>query len=171
VVVDTSRLRLRPFTADDVDDALRAVDDPEIRRWLPWADGYDRDRAVDFCTREAHSDPESKVTWAIDSDDHLVGSIGLTRADWGNAKAEVGYWVAPWARRRGYAVEAVRGVAAYAYSIGLHRVELLAAVDNTASRKVAERAGFVREGILREASRQGKGYTDMVLYAQLSGDI
>lgn len=171
VVVDTQRLRLRPFTVDDVDDVVRAVDDPEIRRWLPWADGYDRDRAVEYCTEEAHRAPESKLTWAIDADDHLVGSIALIRADWSDAKAEVGYWVAPWARRRGYAVEAVRGVAAYAYSIGFHRVELLAAVENAASRGVAERAGFTQEGVLREASRHGKGYTDMVLYAQLSGDI
>lgn len=171
VVIDTRRLRLRPFTADDADDAVRAAADPEIRRWLDWADGYDRERAVDFCTGRAHSEPETKLTWAIDARDRLVGSIGLQRADWANGKAETGYWIAPWARRRGYAVEAVRAVAAYAYSIGFHRVELLAAVENTASRRVAERAGFTQEGVLREASRHGKGYIDMVLYAQLSCDI
>lgn len=171
VVVDTKRLRLRPFAADDVDDAVRAVDDPEIHRWMAWAEGYDRAQAVEFCTVDAHSDPETKLTWAIDADDRLVGSIGLNRADWANGKVETGYWIAPWGRRRGYAVEAVRAVAAYAFSIGFHRVELLAAVDNVASRGVAERAGFTREGVLREAGRLGGGYTDMVMYAQLSGDI
>lgn len=171
VVVDTKRLRLRPFTEQDVDDVLCAVADAEIRRWLAWADGYDRDRAVEFCTDQAHSDPETKLIWAIDADNRLVGSVGLRRADWAGGKVEVGYWIAPWARRQGYAVEAVRGVAAYAYSVGFHRVELLAAVGNTASRRVAERAGFTQEGVLREASRLGEGYTDMVLYAQLSGDI
>lgn len=171
VVVDTKRLRLRPFTVDDADDAVLAAADPEIRRWLAWADGYDRARAVEFCTVDAHSDPELKLGWAIDADDHLVGSIALNRADWHNGKVETGYWIAPWARRRGYAVEAVRAAAAYAYSVGFHRVELLAAVENTASRRVADRAGFRQEGVLREAGRLGGGYIDMVLYAQLSGDI
>lgn len=171
VVVDTRRLRLRPFEPGDVDDALRAAADPEIRRWQTWADGYDRERATDFCTVQAHIEPENKLTWAVDADDRLVGAVGLNRADWANGKVEVGYWIGPWARRRGYAREAVRAVAAYAFSIGLHRVELLAAVGNTASRGVAERAGFSQEGILREAGRLDGRYIDMVLYAQLSGDI
>ncbi|HEY3681746.1 MAG TPA: GNAT family protein [Streptosporangiaceae bacterium] len=171
VIVDTKRLRLRPFTEDDVDDVLRAVDDPEIRRWLPWSHGYDRARAVDFCTREAHDAPEARLRWAVDADDRLVGSASLHRADWGNGGVEIGYWIAPWSRRRGYAVEAVRAVAAYAYSLGLHRVELHAAVGNAASRGVAVRAGFTEEGVRREAGRVGDRYIDMVLYAQLSGDI
>lgn len=171
VVVDTQRLRLRPLTADDADDVTRAADDPEIRRWMAWAEGYDRAQAVEFCTVGAHSLPETKLAWAIDVGDRLAGSIGLNRADWANGKVEIGYWIAPWARRQGYAAEAVRAVAAYAYSIGFHRVELLAAVGNTASRRVAESAGFTQEGVLREAGRLGGGYTDMVLYAQLSGDV
>lgn len=171
VVVDTKRLRLRPLAADDADDVQRAADDPEIRRWMSWAEGYDRAQAVEFCTVTAHSGPETKVAWAIDAGDRLDGAIGLNRADWANGKVEIGYWVAPWARRRGYAVESVRAAAAYAFSIGFHRVELLAAVGNTASRGVAVRAGFTQEGVLREAGRLGGGYTDMVLYAQLSGDI
>ena len=40
--------------------------------------------------------------------DRCDGSIGLDRADWESGQAEIGYWVAPWARRRGYATEAVR---------------------------------------------------------------
>lgn len=171
VVVDTRRLRMRPFTADDADDVTRAVDDPEIRRWMAWAEGYDRAQAVEFCTVGAHSVPETKLAWAIDAGDRLAGAVGLNRADWANGKVETGYWIAPWARRRGHAVESVRAVAAYAFSVGFHRVELLAAVGNAASRGVAARAGFTQEGVLREAGRLGEGYTDMVLYAQLSGDI
>jgi RimJ/RimL family protein N-acetyltransferase len=60
--------------------------------------------------------------------------------------AEIGYWMGPADRRHGYVTEAVRAVAEYAFGLGLYRLELLAATGNVASQRVAERAGFTREG-------------------------
>jgi RimJ/RimL family protein N-acetyltransferase len=86
--------------------------------------------------------------------------------------AETGYWLGPAARGRGYATEAVRAVARHAFGLGLTRIELLAAVGNVASQRVAERAGFTREGVLREARPlPGGKKADMVRFRLLEGEL
>lgn len=65
-------------------------------------------------------------------------------------KAELGYIVVPAARGRGVATEALRLLTDWGFTErGLVRLELLISVENTASIRVAERAGYVREGVLR----------------------
>jgi RimJ/RimL family protein N-acetyltransferase len=83
-----------------------------------------------------------------------VASIGLHKikgvgAEYGGA-GEIGYWTAPGARGRGYMVEAVRAVCGWGFDeLGLARIEWIAVAGNEGSWRVAEKAGFVREGTLR----------------------
>jgi ribosomal-protein-serine acetyltransferase len=147
VVLTTKRLVLRPFAENDIDDVVEAARDPQMRQWMPFASRQTPVQAREWCTGLAHGAPADQIHFAITSDgDRCDGSIGLDRADWESGQAEIGYWIAPWARRRGYATEAVRAVAAYGLSKGLHRIELLAAHGNLSSLGVAERSGFVRAG-------------------------
>jgi RimJ/RimL family protein N-acetyltransferase len=111
------------------------------------------------------------MNFAIVAGDRFAGSIGLGRTDWTDGRAEVGYWMAPWARRKRYAVEATRGVAAYAFAKGMHRIELLTAVTNFASQGVAEKAGFTRESVLREAMLISTGRVDAILYGLLASEL
>jgi RimJ/RimL family protein N-acetyltransferase len=171
VLLETERLLLRPFEERDADELLVAGKDPEILRWMPWASTQTRQTATDWCTTHAHPDPARAMNFAIIGDDRFVGSVGLGRTDWTDGRVEVGYWVAPWARRKGYAVEATRGVAAYAFQKGMHRMELLAATTNLASQGVAEKAGFTRECVLREAMLIPAGRVDAVLYSLLASEL
>lgn len=84
---------------------------------------------------------------------------------------ETGYWIGPAARGRGYVTEAVRAVAAHAFERGLYRLELLAATGNLASQRVAERAGFTREGVLRKARPIPAGRADMVVFGLLKEEL
>jgi RimJ/RimL family protein N-acetyltransferase len=171
VTLVTERLTLRPFGEADVEAVMAAVADPELQRWMPWAAGYTLEHGITWCTVLAHEDPGHSIAFAIAPDGgRCAGSVGLGRAAWESGRVEIGYWVAPWARRRGYAVEAVRAVTAFAFDNGLHRVELLAATGNLASQKVAAKAGFTREGVLREALVIPGGRTDAVLFGLLAGD-
>ena len=111
------------------------------------------------------------INFAIVGGDRFVGSVGLARTDWTDGRVEVGYWIAPWARRKGYAAEATRGVAAYAFQRGMHRIELLAAVDNLASQGVARKAGFTRECVVREAMLIAAGRADAVMFSLLRGEL
>jgi len=170
ITLTTRRLLLRPFAERDVPDLVEAARDPQMLRWMLWAPQENVRRAREFCTKTAHDDPEHKITFAIEplAEHRCGGSIGLQRADWTFGRAEIGYWLAPWARGRGLVTEAVRAVTAYGFGKGLHRIELLVSVGNDASCRVAERAGFQRECVLREAGvLPGGARTDLVMFALL----
>jgi ribosomal-protein-serine acetyltransferase len=171
VLLETQRLLLRPFEEGDAPDVLAASSDPEILRWMAWAPAQTAKAALAWCLTDSHVDPIHGVNFAVVAGDRFVGTVGLSRTDWTDGRVEVGYWIAPWARRKGYAVEATRGAAAYAFGKGLHRVELLAAVGNRASQGVAAKAGFTREGVLREATLTPAGRVDAVLFSLLESEL
>lgn len=168
-------LRLRAFDAGDVEGVRRACGDEEILRWLPLPRPYDAEAARSWCTEFSHHLRTSGdgIHWAITdrASGRLLGSAGLNRTDWRGRVSEVGYWVAPWARRRGIAVAATRAVAGWLLgTCGFERLELRAATGNLASQAVAERVGFVREGVLRNAGQVHEGRVDLVSYSLVPAD-
>ena len=154
----TDRLILRPPGAGDADDKFAAVDD-EVRQWMAWAVDYDRDKALRWCTEEAFRDPQREVNFVIEPSEtgRFAGLIGIGRADWDTGVAETGYWIGPSARRRGYVAEALRAVAGHAFGLGLYRLELLAAVGNLASQRVAERVEFHPGGRAPQGAARARG--------------
>lgn len=172
VTLRTDRLTLRPIDAGDVDAYLDCVDD-EIRRWMSWSEDFSKEKALRWCTEEASADLGRALNLAIVPAEtgRLAGVIGLGHADWATGVSEVGYWAGPAARGHGYVTEALRAMAAHAFERGLTRIELLAAVGNVASQRVAERAGFTREGVLRQARPVPGGRADMVVFGLLEGEL
>lgn len=170
---------LRPFRDSDADACVEACSDPESRVWLPEVpDPYTLDDALGYIrSREDEHACARGVYWcAADADDRCVGSFGLMNIE--RDTAEIGYWVHPKARGQGVATEGVRLACAHALTpveaggLGLHRVELRVAVGNVASQHVAERAGFTRVGLQREAQRTRDGsYQDVVTYDLTAGDL
>ena len=98
-----------------------------------------------------------------------LGGIGLRSAPW--PVGEVGYGVASWARGRGVATRALMLVSGWAMDeLGLPRISLLAEPGNLPSQRVAEKAGYRREGLLR-SYRELKGVRrDYVMYSLLAED-
>lgn len=172
--VTSRRLLLRPWRADDAADIVRDCNDPEIARWLPLPSPYTEQDARDYLagiaveSRRAGTGMTCALTEITGGGP--VGAIGINDlADSGGAS--MGYWVAAWARGRSYAAEGTDALAGWAFAHGVHRVWLLAAVGNLPSQRTAERAGFRREGVLREASTDRHAVPrDMVLYARLASD-
>ncbi|MGH2876878.1 MAG: GNAT family N-acetyltransferase, partial [Solirubrobacteraceae bacterium] len=98
----------------------------------------------------------------------LLGSISLLRFSWEDARGEVGYWLAREARGAGHATRAVIMICAWGFAaLHLERIDLLAATGNPASQRVAERAGFTREAVLRSYLRSGSERQDMVMFGLL----
>ncbi|NKZ03680.1 GNAT family N-acetyltransferase [Actinomadura latina] len=102
----------------------------------------------------------------------LIGTIGLFKVDWSHLTSEVGYGMRSGARGRGYATEALRLVSDWAlHDCGLFRVELRAMVTNHASVRVAEKAGYLREGVARGAERDADGASrDMIVFSRIATD-
>jgi RimJ/RimL family protein N-acetyltransferase len=102
----------------------------------------------------------------------IVGSIGLFHADWEVRSAEIGYGVRGSARNQGYATEALAAAARWALTAGgIQRAWLTANTDNVASVRVAEKAGFQREGTLRRAGREDDGLHDLAVFALLDDEL
>jgi RimJ/RimL family protein N-acetyltransferase len=101
----------------------------------------------------------------------IVGAIGLFHADWEARSTEVGYGVRSNQRGQGYATEALAAVTRWALTAGgIQRVWLTANTDNVASVRVAEKAGFVREGTLRRAGMEEDGLHDQAIFSHLDDD-
>lgn len=166
-------IRLRPPREDDIPAITAACRDPEIARWTIVPAPYTEEDARAFVggTHRADGDPEIALL-IVDADtDDLLGAIGL-RVDAPTGVGDVGYWMRAEARGRGVATRAVRLLASWAFAArGLGRIEVLAATENTASRRVAERAGFTLEGILRARLPGKDGRLDAALYSLLPSDL
>lgn len=161
---------LRAYGSQDVADLVAAFADTEIARWNPGPSGVGA--AEEFMARRNDWTETDHASWAVaDDSDRMVGSVSLHKIDPAQANAEVGYWVAPWARRKGYATRAVRAASRYAFAdLGLHRLYLYHAVDNPGSCTVAQASGFAHEGTLRESFRYADGeYHDEHLHGLVAG--
>ena len=163
---------LRPLAATDVDAVVAAAADDESVRWTSVPSPYGRPDAQFFITEHAPGRwaRGDGVTFAIaDADDAYAGSMEL-RLLGGNA-AEVGYLVAPWSRGKGLASAALDRLCHWAFeSLGLHRIEWRAYLGNDASRRVALRAGFRMEGVLRAGCIQRGAYRDAWVGSRLATD-
>ena len=101
----------------------------------------------------------------------LLGAIGLAQLDWEDRRGEIGYWIAREARGRSVAARATRLISQHALDeLGLERLELLAHPDNTASQRVALKAGYTREGLLRRYRRRRGAREDLVMFSLLAGE-
>ncbi|HET9770220.1 MAG TPA: GNAT family N-acetyltransferase [Acidimicrobiia bacterium] len=161
---------LRPWRRADIAALVPLVDEPHIRRWLDRIpDPYTAADAEEYVagTRVALT-AGTQVALAVVVDGALAGSIDLRLDAPDGRNGEVGYWVAAGVRGRGVAPAAVRLLVDFGFgSLGLRRVQLNAAVDNAASRRVAEKAGFELEGVRRAYQSVHGVPTDFALYSRI----
>jgi len=165
---------LRPWTGADVPALLAACQDPEISRWTVVPSPYTETHARSFIEGCADS---MAAGFALDlaitspTNGDLLGTVGLSTFDWANRRAEIGYWIAADARRKGVAARAVRLLAGWVLNdLAFERLELLANPHNEASQGVAESAGFTREGTLRLYRRRHGAREDLVMFSLLDLD-
>lgn len=102
---------------------------------------------------------------------HGVGQIGLWLKDLSEGRASIGYWVVRSARGRQAAATALKALALWGlHDLQVPRLELYVEPWNTASVTTAERAGFLRQGLLRSWQEVGGTRRDMYMYARLTAD-
>jgi RimJ/RimL family protein N-acetyltransferase len=164
IVLSDGVVEMRSWQRDDVAALSAALQDPETSRWttIPWP--YTEDDALAFL-----DSPSSNLGFAVlDRETRaLIGGAGVVALDSPNRSAEIGYWIAEEARRRGHASRAVRLLTQWALEY-LHvvRVEALVYPANVPSQRVLERVGYRREALLR-AHREVKGsMRDMLVYSR-----
>jgi RimJ/RimL family protein N-acetyltransferase len=96
----------------------------------------------------------------------IVGSTGLRNTDWQARTTEIGYGIRTTRRGRGYASEAAGAVGRWALTDGgMRRVQLHARLDNIASVRAAEKAGYQREGTVRIPAGQDGPAHDLAVFS------
>ncbi|WP_203717876.1 GNAT family N-acetyltransferase [Asanoa siamensis] len=170
----TDGLVIRAWHPDDAAAVAKACQDPDIQRWTAVPVPYLREHADffvgEFTTTSWRDGTRAPLGVFDETTGDLVGASGLVKIDDGTA--EIGYWTAPWARRRGATTAATRAVARWAIEdLGVRRLAWRAEVGNHLSRLVALRSGFTMEGIARADIEDRDGTRrDAWVAALLPGD-
>jgi len=167
---------LRPWREADLPGIVLAFSDPVMQRFswrsAPYAD---TDARAYFAEQEEARVRGEGLDFALvepRDQDELLGCVSLYDIRLDHGCAAVGYWLGPGGRRRGAATQAVRLLSRWAFAeLGLARLELTCGPDNEASRHVAERCGFTREGLLRSHVPFKGGRRDSVIYSLLPGEL
>ena len=166
-------LSLRLFAEEHLDAVAGLLDDPDVLRFtrLPvpprpgyareWLDRYEAGRAAG--TREAFA--------AVDEDGRFLGLALAVEIDREGREVELGYIVAPQARGRGVAVFMLTELTRWAFAeLDVLRISLIIDVENVASSRVAERCGYVREGVMRSTHLKGDARIDAAVWSRLPTD-
>lgn len=172
---DGTALRLRPLAERDVDGIVTACADPDSVRWTSVPDPYQRTHAEYFVheyapTRWAGG---TAALFAITADDdRYVGVIELRLSAADPLVGDLGFLVTPHARGRGFCPAGLVAVCRWGFTaLDLTRIEWRANVGNTASRRAAEKAGFVLEGTARRAVNHRGVPTDAWVGALVPEDL
>lgn len=173
--IEDPLVRLRRVRGDDLERIVSGANDPLNQEWIRKLDnpytpaqaesylaGYEEGMASGVAVHWAMADPSS---------DDFLGTMSILRI--ARPQGEVGYWSHPQARGRGLVTQAARLAIAHAFTdLGLERLCLYAATDNTASWAIAQRCGFTRVGTERRmAARRSVGLVDCEVFDLLPEDL
>lgn len=165
-------LTLRAFRHADAPAVQRAYADAEVQRWnvRVMADVAEAREWIDKCNDGWRM--ETSANWAVvDAGDTVLGRMSLRVLDFYDGAAEIGYWTTPEARGRGVASGSLEAVSRWAFDeLGLHRLWLRHSVHNPSSCRVAEKAGYRAEAVIRGAGRHADGWHDMHQHARIVDD-
>ena len=169
---------LEPYRIGDVDRLYRAVRESiaELSVWMPWCH-------ADYSIEESRAWVETRAeAWGKGTqydfvitdakDGFFLGGCGLNRFDHANRTANLGYWVRTSRTKGGAASAAARLLARLGLGeLELNRIEIVVAVGNKASQRVAEKVGAKREGTLRNRLIVRDRVYDAVLFSLVPGDL
>ena len=168
---------LRRATPDDAELIAGWRAEPVTKRYQPIQDrslAEVRQMLVDRAALRLGPDVNGELQWVIEAEGRPVGWITLRILFRAHGVGELGYTVGSAYHRRGYMSEAIKQVLPLAFDpergADLWRLEASAAVDNVASRRILERAGFQLEGIARASAIIGGERVDHARYALLRPD-
>jgi ribosomal-protein-serine acetyltransferase len=164
-------ISIRPYVLADApalyDAARESVG--EVHLWLPWCHaGYQLNDAQTWidATIEAFAKRTSFSFVVEDEGGRMLGGCGLNQINEAHRLANLGYWIRTSAAGQGVAPRAVRLLAEWAFAqTNLERLEIVVAVANTRSQRVAEKAGALREGLLRSRLYVHDQPQDAVMYS------
>lgn len=156
-VLEGERVTLAFLEPEDSEEVLYLVDSSRdsLGAWLPWVENFTEigDAYSAISAYQMQRDMANGGAFGIRrlEDGALVGEVVLQWIDWKNRSASFGYFLGSAFEGEGLATEAMHLALGYVQNLGIHRVEISAAVENKKSCALAKRLGFEQEGIAKDA--------------------
>ena len=170
----TDRLKLRPLRPEDAAALFAMYSDAEFMRYWSFPVMTRFEEAVDYLARRIQgSATETEIVWAIElaATYEMIGTCCLFNADPSSKRAELGFGLHRPFWGKGYMSEAARAVVDCGFDVlQLRRIEAEIDPRNTASARLLERLGFVKEGLLRERWIIDGEIADGAIYGLLRTD-
>ncbi|HEX8028620.1 MAG TPA: GNAT family N-acetyltransferase [Vicinamibacterales bacterium] len=158
---------IRPWAESDAESLQRHADNREVSKQLRdrFPHPYTIDHARTFLKWASQLD--EPTVWAIEVGGEAAGGIGIElHADVERASAEIGYWLGQSLWGRGIVTEALIAVTKAAFRrFEITRLYAVPFADHTASVRVLEKAGYVREGLMRQSAIKDGKIRDQLLLA------
>jgi ribosomal-protein-alanine N-acetyltransferase len=151
-ILETERLRLAPLTSSDADHLFPIMGDPEVMAYWDVAEVDDPDLVARIVQSQVDAMTDGRALhWAMRTleTDAFLGACDLSEIDGWHRRAEVGFMLGRDAWGRGYALEAMRTVVAFAAANGVRKLTARTHVGNRRSESLLEKLGFIEEGLLR----------------------
>jgi ribosomal-protein-alanine N-acetyltransferase len=173
--LETERLILRDFTADDWPTVLAYQSHPDYLRYNGWTHRTPEavQAFVEMFIECQAQDPRYSFQLAVvlKATQQLIGNCGIRKQSLDSHQADIGYEFAPEHWGKGYATEAAQAVVEFGFStMGVHRVWASLVADNTGSAHVLEKLGMQLEGRLRDAEYFKDRYWDTLIYGMLASE-
>ena len=173
--LETTRLQLREIVHADAPALFAVHGDPESMKWYgadPLPDEAAARALVDlFAGWRRLANPGTRWGIQLKGQGRLIGTCGLFSWNRNWRKCTLGYELLADARGKGYMAEALAAVIGWGFSnMELNRIEAQVHPANASSLRSLERAGFVREGVLRQLGFWGNQYHDMIQFSLLRQD-
>ena len=178
MILSDGNILVRPLQLDDAQQLFEAARESirEMSPWLPWChDNYAIEETREYLAVRVNDKTEEEAYGfgIFDrSTRKFLGGVGLSSFVRAHRMANLGYWVRTSATKQGAASKAARLVARFGFDqLGLQRIEILVAVPNLASQRVAEKIGAVREGVLRKRLLVRGVPQDAAVFSLIADDL
>lgn len=167
---------IQPFRESDAPKLYGAVRESiaEVRPWMPWCHKqYSETDAISWIELASRGHTEKTMfEFGVFSAGYIIGACGINHINLNDRVANLGYWIRSSCTGQGAATEAVKQLISWGFAnTDLNRIEIVAAVENVPSQRVAEKVGAAREGILRMRTMTGNGPSDAVMYSVVRPQI
>ena len=148
----------------------------EVGIWMPWCHAdYKIEETKEWVNfQQTAWKDKMEFSFAIFENDnnYFIGGCGINQINWMHKIGNLGYWVGTKFIGKGFATAAAKLVAEFGFKdLELNRIEIVAAKENFASQRVAEKAGATKECIARNRLNIGDKVHDAFVYSLIKEDI
>jgi ribosomal-protein-serine acetyltransferase len=171
-----SEIELKQLEPSDSAGIFEVIDNQReyLGRWLPFVE-YTRELTdTENFVASVVNAPEDQFEYvfAIRKNGKFVGLIGFKETDKKNKSTDIGYWISEKYQKQGIVTNSVEKLCDFAFNeLGINRIQIRCAVENTPSNNVPKRLGFKLEGVEKQGELlSGNVFTDLYIYSKLKSD-